>query len=392
MNHINDVLGALPCPDRPGVFGNRAIEFLPSHVIEHGPARILLVTGHASFELSGASRVVVELEDQATVRRWSDFDPNPSTAHLSRGIKTLNEFQPEMVIGIGGGSVMDMAKLLCAFAGTRDLAADLQAAIESRFHQPRHTSHLVLAPTTAGSGSEATHFAAVYVGPNKLSVSSPSLLADFVVLDPNLAVSAGSYQKATSGIDAVCQAMESIWAIGSTADSRRFAVEALALLIPALPAWVRGDEEVAALVVAGSHLAGRAIDISKTTGPHAMSYAITKQYGISHGHAVALTFGAFTSAHSTATAGQLDPSLTFKEHETAMNTVADAVGLNSPIGIQDWFRHYCAELGLDLGLRRHGVAQGSLAVLARSVNLERLNNNPLVMTESDLLAILQASL
>jgi alcohol dehydrogenase class IV len=392
VNRINDALRALPCPDRPGVFGNRAIEFLPFHTKEHKPARILLVTGKASFELSGASRVVAELEDHASLLQWSDFDPNPSASDLSRGIKTLNEFQPEMIIGVGGGSVMDMAKLLCAFAGTTDVSADLQSAVETGFGQNRRASHLVLTPTTAGSGSEATHFAAVYVGPTKHSVASPSLLADFVVLDPNLAVSASAYQKATSGIDAVCQAMESLWAVGSTAHSRRFAVEALTFLIPALPSWVGGNKQVAGEVVAGSHLAGRAIDVSKTTGPHAMSYSLTNQYGISHGHAVALTFGAFAAAHSTATAGRLHPGLSFKAHEAAMHTVAHALGLYPPTSIADWFGRYCVELGLDLGLLRHGVSQESLASLAQSVNLERLSNNPLMMTESDLRDILQASL
>ena len=392
MSRINDTFTGLPCHDRPGVFGARAIEVLPSHAKEQNPARILLVTGKASFDLSGASRVVAELEGHATLLRWSDFDPNPSDSDLSRGIKALNEFRPEMVIAVGGGSVMDMAKLLCAFAGSTDLSADLQSAIATGYLRHRRAAHLVLAPTTAGSGSEATHFAAIYVGTKKHSVASPSILADFVVLDPDLAVSASRYQKATSGIDAVCHAMESIWAVGSTALSRRFAVEALSLLIPALPSWVVGNEQVARDVVAGSHLAGRAIDISKTTGPHAMSYSLTKQCGISHGHAVALTFGAFAAAHSTATAGRLHPGLSLTAHETALHTLAQALALPAQTDIADWFGRYCAQLGLDLGLLRHGVTQRSLTWLAQGVNVERLTNNPLVMTESDLRDILHASL
>jgi len=190
----------------------------------------------------------------------------------------LNAFQPDMIIGVGGGSVMDMAKLLCAFAGTTDMLADLKSVVETGYRQERRAPHLVLVPTTAGSGSEATHFAVVYAGGTKHSVASPSLRADFVVLDPNLAVSGSAYQKATSGIDAVCQAIESIWAVGSTADSRRVAVRALTMLIPAIPSSVAGNEQVADDVTEGSYLAGRAIDLSKPQGPmqcHMLSLSST---------------------------------------------------------------------------------------------------------------------
>jgi len=122
-----------------------------------------------------------------------------------------------------------------------------------------------------------------------------------------------------------------------------------------------------------------------------MPYAFTKQYGISHGHAVALTFGAFAAAHATAPAKCLQPGLPLEAHEAAMQTLANALGLDLPTSIADWFGSYCASLELDLGLIRHGVMEKSLAAIAQSVNPERLSNNPVAMTESDLLDILQAS-
>ncbi len=223
-------------------------------------------------------------------------------------------------------------------------------------------------------------------------MASASLRADYVILDSELSMSASPYQKATSGIDAVCQSMESIWAVASTAESHRFAVEALALLIPALPEWVAGNNDMAERVVAGSHLAGRAIDeTKKTTGPHAMSYALTKQYGISHGHAVALTFSAFAVAHASAGADKLQGALPPQAHRVSMAALSDAVGLREPSELGDWFRRFCASVNLKLGLHHYGVDSAAYPALAQCVNLERLSNNPIEMSHSDLCEILHRS-
>src|SRR5690606_31263398 len=125
---------------------------------------------------------------------------------------------------------------------------------------------MILAPTTSGSGSEATRFAVVYIGSDKHSIAGDAMLPDAVILDPVLTMSASPYQRATSGIDAVAQATESLWAAGADDTSRTFARDALRVLIPALPRFVdSADGQAAADMAEGSHLAGRAIDISRTT-------------------------------------------------------------------------------------------------------------------------------
>ena len=223
-------------------------------------------------------------------------------------------------------------------------------------------------------------------------MASPQLLPDFVVLDPVLALTGSTYQKATSGIDAVTQAIEGIWAAGATAKSREFAARALHFLVPALPAWVSGNDDVAESVSAGSHLAGRAIDISKTTGPHAMAYGITKRYGVSHGHAVALTMRAFAFAHVAPRADCLQPGLSLTTHMAAMRTIAAALGLDQPNRLADWFEEFCGSIGLQLGMSGQGITEDALVELAQDVNTERLSNNPLAMSEPGLHRLLQASL
>src|SRR5690606_23497641 len=134
-------------------YGPVAIECLPEVVAEAGARRVLLVCGTRSFAASGAERVLPRLEQVADVRRWSDFAPNPDVRDLVRGLSVAEEFGPDLVLGVGGGTAMDLAKLICAFPGVTD-EAELAGAIRRGGAVTARRPRLVLAPTTSGSGSE----------------------------------------------------------------------------------------------------------------------------------------------------------------------------------------------------------------------------------------------
>jgi len=252
---------------------------------------------------------------------------------------------------------------------------------------------LVLAPTTSGSGSECTHFAVVYIGEEKFSVAGPVLRPDVAILDPALTLSGSRYQRATSGMDAVAQAIESLWAVGATDESRRWARHALRLLLPAIETYVNEPDDRSARAMAiGSHLAGRAIDISRTTAAHALSYGITKRFGLSHGHAVALTLGSFIELHGTASRDRLHPGICGSTHEAVMQTVVESLGATGPRAARERLESLCRRIGLELGLPDRGQRREEVAAsLARSVNVERLNNNPVRLSHADLVAVLLAA-
>src|SRR5690606_8756774 len=246
-------------------------------------------------------------------------------------------------------------------------------------------------PTTSGSGSEATHFAVVYIGQEKFSVAGPALYADSVTLDPGLTLSGSAYQRATSGIDAVCQAIESLWAKGGTNTSRRLARHALRLLLAYIEPFVaEADPQAAKGMAIGSHLAGRAIDISKTTAAHALSYALTKGYGVSHGHAVALTLGQFIRAHAEAKAEDLQSGISERRHQEAMAAILKSLGARDAAEARDRFTALLARLGLVSRLRDIGLTNAEARrSVAQSVNVERLGNNPMVFTMAGLEAVLE---
>lgn len=333
--------------------------------------RALIVCGATSFHASGADQMIEGIRDHVEFTVWDDFEANTSFDDLCIGLQVMHECEPDVIVGVGGGSAMDMAKLLAAYSdGSDDVAGRIRSgdSISETDHK------LVLVPTTSGSGSEATHFAVVYIGDSKFSVAGDGLYADEIVLDPELVVSGSQYQRATSGIDAVCQAIESLWATAATTTSQRYARHALGLLLPAIRSFVSiGDAESAARMSIGSHLSGRAIDISKTTGAHALSYFMTKRFGISHGNAVALTLGAFMDLH-------LHPGALKVEVDNLpdiMNDLSHFFNVASPDLLSNAFKDLLEDLDLLTAL------DGSQFPITEfteewidSVNLQRLANNP----------------
>ena len=364
-------------------FGSGCIVDTAEVARRQGANRVLIVSGATSFAASGANRMLEGLTRTSNVAQWSEFQPNTTIDDLRAGLDVIREFEPDMVIGVGGGSAMDLAKLLVAYSDHDDDPAE---SIRAGSTVGPVTHDLVLIPTTSGSGSEATHFAVVYIGDEKYSVAGPGLYASHIIMDPDPSMSGSSHQRATSGIDAICQAIESLWAVGGTSDSRRFARHALALLIPHIgPFVLEGGPDAARAMAIGAHLSGRAIDISKTTGAHALSYFLTNRFGIPDGNAVALTLGAFIEAHdraeSTTNAGESSLG-------EAMRLIKVALGPSGPAALRRRFNDLVSELGLLASLNR--VVEYTDDVVddwINSVNLQRLANNPVRFDRDELKAL-----
>ena len=223
--------------------------------------------------------------------RFFDFEDNPNIEDVYKGVDLYNDFKCELIIAVGGGSVIDMAKLIKYFYKKDKPFINY---FESKILKNENPSLIVL-PTTAGTGSEATQFAVVYVESNKFSISDRFLLPEYVFIVPKFHLSQSSYQKAVSGIDALAQAIESYWSLNSTKESKESSIDALKLIIPNLPSVINNNYDLTThkKMAKGAFLAGKAINIAKTTAPHAFSYYLTKRFNLPHGHAVGLFLPSF---------------------------------------------------------------------------------------------------
>lgn len=375
------------------VSGRGAIERLSGLVAAAGARRVLLICGRRSFEASGAARVLPALESLAAVRRWDEHRPNPTVDDIAAGLTVAHAHEPEVVVGIGGGSTLDIAKLVAAMHGSHDGSdvAGITRTLEGHYVGPERDVGLVLAPTTSGSGAQVTHFATVYVGTTKHSVAGAALLPDRIVLDPDLAVSGSAHQRACSGIDALAQAIESLWAVGADEVSRHDAETAIGLLLPALARFAHAPDAASAEAMAlGSQLAGRAINRSRTTLPHALSYALTQHVGLPHGHAVAHTLPAVLDRHLRAPDDAL-VGVTPAEHRRTLGRLRAALGVDDDEAAVTRVESLVADLGLRDPERSHYATILEQADrLAGSVDPVRLANNPVRFTPADLRSIVRA--
>ena len=250
--------------------------------------RVLVVHGLRSFRAGAAASVVEGLG--AEVRCCAGVHPNPAVAEVRAAVALAREYSPDAVLGIGGGSAMDVAKCVAVLAArTGDPVAYL---LDPGSLPDRRSGLLIQVPTISGSGSELTSFATVYSGYRKLSLDHPSAQADHVLIDPDLAATVPTSTAAASALDALAQAVESAWSVAATPESRDLARRSLRVLAPVLAAATsRGtfaEPRRRTELARGAALAGAAINTSRTTAAHALSYPLTARYGIAHGAAVGL--------------------------------------------------------------------------------------------------------
>src|SRR5262249_29243972 len=148
-----------------------------------GAQRVLFIVDEAAFRASAASQQLRSAFQNRDVHYFSDFEVNPKLPNVEHGLQVFQNCRPDVVVALGGGTTIDMAKLIRGFAGQQ---AQLSEIVKSDVpFQPADTP-LVVLPTTAGTGSEATHFAVVYLNGKKYSVAHARLLPNHVVVDPTL--------------------------------------------------------------------------------------------------------------------------------------------------------------------------------------------------------------
>ena len=371
--------------------GSGELNKLSDIVTSYSAHRVLVVTGGKSFQACGAKAILSECLKGYHVTYFSDFEVNPRLIDAQRGVKLAIENTIELIISIGGGSVLDMGKLIKALYSTPDEAINLAKGVTEVIDP---NIPLVAIPTTAGSGSESTHFAVVYVGNEKYSLADNCLLPNDIILDGNLTVSATKYQKACNVLDALSQSIESAWAVGSTSKSLLMSYEALELCVKNFSDYVNStDNPIAAqAMITASNLAGQAINITKTTSAHAWSYGLTKRYGVPHGHAVWATLPKIFEIHATSHADLICDPRGPKNLATVIATLMDILNISDKEDIGVHFTNMLASIDIkaDIAVDFRIPKKARLA-LSSDVNQERMDNNPVMFRQSDIHKIFKLS-
>jgi len=350
--------------------------------------RILLVVDEVALASSGMDELLQSSLQGCDVSRFIGFEPNPKLHDIERGIAQYKTFSPELVIAFGGGTAIDLGKLIGLIARQSSAAKGIVTG-ESLIDCD--ATPMIAIPTTAGTGSEATHFAVAYVDGDKYSVAHPSLLPDYAIVDPCLTSSLPPAVTAATGLDAFCQAIESIWAIGATDESIVYAREAIGHAWGYLRQSVLSPTPESRLrMCQASHLAGKAINISKTTLPHALSYSLTSEFKIPHGVAVAMTLSAMLGFNAAVTLSDcLDPRGV--EHvRSRIDLIVELLGASSVEEACQGIDEFVSSLGCPSSFAKAGITSDDhLRLIVNSVDSLRMSNNPRKTTPESLLQLLR---
>jgi alcohol dehydrogenase class IV len=361
---------------------------LKSIVDRHSANKVLIVTGKNSFSLSGAQVKIKQILCNTEIIVFNDFQSNPRIEDVKKGIQLIKSENPDLIISIGGGSAIDMSKLIRILAPQGgDNYIDF---IQNPNTILTKGIPLVAIPTTFGSGSEATHFAVVYIDKKKYSLAHSFVMPDYSILDAELCYSLPHYASASSGMDALSQAIESYWSVKSTDESKKYSLEAISLINNALYDAVLGDKKARATMLNAANLAGKAINITTTTAAHAISYPITMRYGVNHGHAVALTLGKFFIINSDVENNKVVDERGDEYLEFIMLQLYKILRCGNPYECCSSWYSLMKKIGLETKLEKLGVNSAfEVDYIINNINLQRLCNNPVKIDRSILSLILK---
>ena len=338
---------------------------LKSVVEKYGIAKPFIVCGKSAL---GFKKFGFDINDFNNAVVFGDYSSNPKYDEIRNGIEIFDANPCDGIVAIGGGSAIDVAKCIKLYS---------KDAINIPF---------IAVPTTAGTGSESTCFAVMYKEGIKQSIEDKHILPKCVILDSDLLESLSDFQKKCTVMDALCQAIESYWAVKATKESQVIALEAIGLINGNILPYIYGELSTAEKIMKGANLAGCAINFTRTTAAHAMSYKITSELGLPHGYAVAVCLPEVWSFMNN----NIDKCVDNRGIEYLQNVfvkIAAALGFDNVDSAILYLKSLLEKLGLKPFAKDLVISDDIINEFVKSVNIERLMNNPVRLDKGDLESI-----
>ncbi len=364
------------------IFGAGQIVALGKAAASLGAKRALVVSDPGIEEVGHTQRGVESLRNAGLETCIFDgLRENPTTDHVDAGLAVAKEFQPEVLIAIGGGSSMDCAKGI-------NFLYSCGGHMQDYWGLGKATAELlpmIALPTTAGTGSEAQSFALISDAETHVKMACGDRRAAFriAILDPQLTVTQPTRVAALSGFDALSHAVETYVTNKRNATSCRFSLEAWQRLAPNFLSVLSSPKDIAARgqMQLGACLAGMAIENSMLGAAHALANPLTATYGLAHGEAVALMLPYVVRFNGTVCDAW---------YRELLSATADDP--NCPVGgteeLADFLRQVANEAGLPAKLQECGVDRARLSQLADDAAGQwTATFNPISVSSADLLSL-----
>tara|TARA_B100000965_G_scaffold395590_1_gene409319 strand:- start:429 stop:1541 length:1113 start_codon:yes stop_codon:yes gene_type:complete len=346
--------------------------------------KIFLITGKNSFYKSNAN-LFFKFSKNKLIKYYFKKSKLPDYNELNIILNEVNRFKPDIILAIGGGSVIDYAKItsIINFNSLKNLKKKL---INYENISKKKIYPLIAIPTTAGSGAEVTSNAVIYINKVKYSVENLLLLPDHYFLFTNLIIKNPVLLKSSAGFDAIAQSVESLISMKSNKTSVSYAKKSLKLSLNNYLSFLKNpNNENSKKMLIASNLAGKAINISKTTAPHAISYPFSSLFGISHGHAVSLTFEKFLLFNFK----NLNKSQSAFNLNQRYKIIFELFKVKSINEFNNKIKFFKKEANLNDSFQRLGInINSSMNKILSQTNTLRLKNNPIIINKNDIRKIL----
>ncbi|MGA6877736.1 iron-containing alcohol dehydrogenase [Acinetobacter sp. AND/436] len=371
------------------IAGLGSIQQLIALLTEQNNQRVLLVTDPGMVQLQLHAPVLEILEAaECDYRIYASVQADPPEHIVLEAAEFARQNQIDTVIGFGGGSSLDVAKIIALLAHPEQKQQLHDMYGVNQAQKPRLP--LILIPTTAGTGSEVTPISIVTTGETtKTGIVSAALYADVTILDANFTQNLPAHITAATGIDAMVHAIEAY----TSKHKKNFyadmlAIQALKLLNQNLHLVLKDGNNMEARqnMLVGSMLAGQAFANAPVAAVHALAYPLGGHFHLSHGHSNALVLTEVLKFNAPAA----------KQQYAELMTLLDPSSKGCVDGLCDLFidhmQNYLDRSGLTLKLNALNVPENMLEQLAEDAMLQTrlLQNNPRDMEKQDALAIYQA--
>ena len=347
------------------VFGPGELSSLPSVVAEVAGSgdRVFLVTGRHSLRSTGVLQRVLSLLGETRVTLFDRVTPFPSPELVDEALEACREASPAVVVAVGGGSPMDLAKavaVLMAHVGTSRQYALGERTLE------RRGLPFVAVPTTSGSSSEVTSGSALWDMEAKMvmGLGSPLMFPDVAIVDPELAMTMPKMLAAVTGMDAFTSAFESYWSTESEPLSDALDLEVIRLFSENLEASCTvGDQRSRSACALAATISGMAYSNSRPNVCHGVGSPLTLFWGVDHGQSVGITLTTFLRSQAEGISHKL-PALW------------DAIGVSGIEEATQRLTEIMDRCGLETRLGGLGITEGDLDTLVDHVRWDRLETLP----------------
>jgi len=356
---------------------------LETFILDNNFKKIFILAGNQSFHLSGLKEFFSRGFNNKELKFYFKKANFPEYFELIDIISKIKNFSPDLIIAAGGGSVLDYAKIANVIDYEDDLANKIVNST-CKINTPK--AKLLAIPTTAGSGAEVTSNAVIYVNKTKYSIEGEKIKPDFFFLISDFIKGASNKIKSSAGFDAIAQSIESLVSKKSNKESVKYATKSLSISLDYFLKFLRSpNEENTCAMAFAANLSGKAINISKTTAPHAVSYPFTSSFNISHGHAVSLTLNQFMKYNYK---NQHHAECDFNLRDR-FDLLFDATKTKSIEEFLKYIDDLKRNAGLESDYTKLGIDMDKfIPRLLQETNDQRLKNNPVKITKESIKLIL----